>query len=182
MRSFPLGFFLGCLTAIALFCGPQSGNPRQQISLDGTELTLGMPEEAAVKQLAESAYTLQKSEPPQGLHAKGITSMWLVATKDKHLTIGTVCFADGKLAGVVDDLLPTDGDAVGFGRQLYFAMRDMELEGESQCTIETENAEVPDFTHKTANLRCGQKTIVIDLQKFERQVETVQLQEELWAR
>ncbi|MFZ0413430.1 MAG: hypothetical protein WBE20_00360 [Candidatus Acidiferrales bacterium] len=182
MRSFPLAFLLGCLTATVLFAAPQSGSPRRQISLDGTELTLGMPEEAAIKQLAESAYTLQRSEPPQGLRAKGITSMWFVATRDKHLPIGTLLFADGKLSGVVDYLLPTDGDAVEFGRRLYFAMRDLELEGDSHCIIETENAEVPDLAHKTANLRCGQKTIVIDLQKFKGQVETVQLQEELWAR
>jgi hypothetical protein len=57
----------------------------------------------------------------------------------------------------------------------------LELEGDSRCTIETENAEVPDFSNKTAKLICGRKTIIIDLQKFKEQAESVQLNEELHA-
>ena len=41
--------------------------------------------------------------------------------------------------------------------------------------------EVPRFAYKTANLRCGKKTIVIELQKPQNKSETVQLNEELSA-
>jgi hypothetical protein len=61
-------------------------------------------------------------------------------------------------------------------------MRDLELEGNSTCTIETNSAEVPDYSSKTGKLRCGKKTILIELQKFQKQRESVQLNEELDAR
>ena len=91
-------------------------------------------------------------------------------------------FASGKLYSVDKPLLLTDGGEVEFGRQLYFAMRDLEFEGDSHCTIQTENQEEPDFSNKTARLQCGMKTIVINVQKFKENDETVQLNEELNAR
>jgi len=182
MRIFLLGLLFGCLVATALFATPQARNARETMWL-GTDLTLGMSEEAVVAKLAES-YNLQKMEPPNGLRAKGITSMWIVGEKgqgDKHPSVGLVAFAAGKLDNVHKDF-PLNGDEVEFGRQLYFAMRDLEHERNSRCTIETENLEVPNFAHKTAKLLCGKKSIIIDLQKFKEQAESVQLNEELNAR
>jgi hypothetical protein len=107
--------------------------------------------------------------------------MWEVAErgdgKNSRL-IGIMLFASGKLASVTKDLLP-DGDEVEFGRQLYFAMHDLEVEGNSRCTIETTNIETPELSWKTALLTCGKKTIRIELQKLQKQSESVQLQEEL---
>jgi hypothetical protein len=61
-------------------------------------------------------------------------------------------------------------------------MRDLELEGNSACTIETDSKEIAEFSSKTGKLRCGKKTILIELQKFQKHQETVQLNEELDAR
>jgi hypothetical protein len=183
MRGTLFGLLFGCIVGTSLFAMPQSDKPRETIWL-GSDLALGMSEEAAVAKLAE-LYSLRKMEPPAGLRAKGVTSMWIVDEKGegtKHPSVGVVAFAAGKLSNVHKYLLPSDGDEVEFGRQVYFAMRDLELEGNSRCTIETENAEVPDFANKTAKLHCGRKTIIIDVQKFKGYAETVQLNEELDAR
>jgi hypothetical protein len=182
MRTFLLRLLFGCLFATALFATPQATSPRETMWL-GTDLTLGMSEDAVVAKLAES-YDLQKMEPlPAGLRATGFTSMWIVHEKGqggKHSVVGTVAFIAGKLDSVHKDF-PVNGDDVEFGRQLYFAMRDLEQEGNSRCTIETKSEEVPDFVRKVAEFHCGKKTITIDLQKFEAQAESVQLNEELNA-
>jgi hypothetical protein len=75
-----------------------------------------------------------------------------------------------------------EGDDVQFGRQLYFALRDLESEGDFRCTISTESGELPEFSHKSAKVKCGKKALVIDLQKSQKQSEVVQLNEELDAR
>ena len=49
-------------------------------------------------------------------------------------------------------------------------------------SLPSDNAEVPDYSSKTGKLRCGKKTILIELQKFQKQPESVQLNEELDAR
>lgn len=182
MRSFLLGLFLGFFVVSMLSAMPQSSKPRDTMWL-GTDLTLGMSEEAVVKRLAES-YSLRKEEPPKELRAKGVTSLWVVDERkgDKHPSVGIISFAAGKLDSVTKFLLPSDADEVEFGRQLYFAMRELELEGNSRCTISTSNAEVPDFSHKTAKLQCGKKSMLIDLQRFQKYAESVQLNEELNAR
>jgi hypothetical protein len=183
MRIFLFGLLFGCLVATALFATPQAGNPRDTMQLGTDDLTLGMSEEAVVAKLAES-YDLRKMELPAGLRARGITSLWIVCEKgqgDKHPPVGSVDFAAGKLNGVHKDF-PLNGNEVEFGRQLYFAMRDLELEGNSRCTIETKNGEEPNVSIKTAKLHCGRKIIIIDLDKLKGQSESVQLSEELQAR
>jgi hypothetical protein len=172
MRTFLLGFLIGSLVVSALVAAPQSRD-RETLNI-GTDLTLGMSEDAAIKKLAESGHSPRKMEPPKGLRDKGITSMWL-------LDEGVLSFASGKLALVTKPLLPSNGNEVEFGRQLYFAMRDLELEGDSHCSIATEAGEVPDYSTKTGKLRCGKKTILIELQRFQKNPETVQLNEELDA-
>lgn len=171
MRTFLLGLLIGILVVSALAAMPQSVRERETIRL-GTDLTLGMSEDAAIKKLAESDHSPRKMEPPQGLRDKGITSMWV-------LDDGAISFASGKLVLVTKSLLPSEGNEVEFGRQLYFAMRDLELEGDSHCSIETETGEVPEYSSKTGKLHCGKKTLLIELQKFQKQGETVQLNEEL---
>ncbi len=180
-RTLIFGLLLGSLFASLLFAMPQSNKQRETIWL-GSDLTLGMSEETVVTTLTES-YNLRKAEPPAGLRAMGVTTMWIVQEKGKNnALLGTMFFASGKLHSVSKPLLSDDGDAVEFGRQLYFAMRDLELEGDTHCIVQTESGEVPDFSQKTANLRCGMKTIVIGVQKIKGYDETVQLNEELNAR
>jgi hypothetical protein len=60
-------------------------------------------------------------------------------------------------------------------------MRNLELEGDSRCVIETTNGETPEYAHKTLKLHCGKKSILVELEKFEKNPETVQLNEELDA-
>jgi hypothetical protein len=179
MRILLIGPLVGGLIATALFATPQAANPQETLSLGATNLTLGMSEEAVIAKLAESN-DLRKMKPPL---AKGYTSMWIVDEKgqgDKHSSVGMVAFEAGKLSAV-QTYSPLNGDDVEFGRQLYFAMHNLETEGNSHCTIETENDESADFAHKSAKFYCGKKTITIDLQKFKGQAESVQLNEELQA-
>lgn len=158
---------------------------RRETLTVGVDLTLGMSEDAAVKKLTESGYKLSKHDPPDALKQKGFTSMWSVEERgDGKVTpfVGEILFSSGRLTSASKDRLPDEDSQVEFARQLYFAMRDLEVEGNSHCTIETESGEVPRFAYKTANLRCGKKTIVIDLQKIQNKSETVQLNEELSSR
>ncbi len=178
MRIFLLGVLLGCLVASVLFAAPQSNKQRETIWLGSEDLTLGMSEGAVLTKLAES-YNLEKGEPPPGLRAKGITSMWVVNAKVKGEDHGALFFASGKLHAVSKNL--PERDDVEFARQLYFAMRDLELEGDSQCSIKTDNMEGPDFGDKTATLRCGKKSLVIHVQKFKAHDEHTFLDEDLEA-
>jgi hypothetical protein len=182
MRTFVVGALVGMLIA-PLFATGQSAKPRGGIWL-GTQLVLGLSQDAVVPKLAES-YNLRTIEPPAGLREKGVTSIWIVEEKGeggKHRSIGVVTFSAGKLSGVRKDLLPPGADEVEFGRQLYLVMRELESEGNSRCGLETDSTEVPDFSRKTAKFQCGQKTIAIELQKFKGYSESVQLYEELNAR
>jgi hypothetical protein len=88
-------------------------------------------------------------------------------------------FSSGRLASASKDLLPSEGGQVEFGRELYFAMRDLEAEGDSRCAIETQAGEVSGFAQKTAKLTCGKKSIVIYLQKSDNKNESVQLNLEM---
>jgi hypothetical protein len=180
MRTFLLRLLFDGLVATAVFAAPQTVDPRETLWLF-TDLTLGKSEQAALAKLAESQ-SLRKIEPSAQVRATGVTSMWIVFEKGaKEELSGLVEFAAGKLSSVQRDFRLTGGD-VEFGTQLYFAMRDLEREGNGHCTIETENNEVPEFANKLAKLHCGKKFIVIDLQKIERQEWTVQLKEELIGR
>ncbi len=184
MRTFLFGLLIGSLIVSAVAAMPQSSRMRETMRL-GTDLTLGMAEDAAVKKLAESNYSPRRIEPTTAMRDRGVTSMWVMDEKgegDKHPSFGILTFASGKLDYAKKFLLPPGGDELEFGRQLYFAMRDLELEGDSHCTIETETRETPEISDKTAKLHCGKKTILIELQKFQKQTESVQLNEELNAR
>src|SRR5258708_5766788 len=129
MRRFLLGFLVESLVISVIAAVPQLRKPRETIRLGSTDLILGMPEDAAVKQLAESGYVPRKMNPPKALRNKGITSMWAVDEKeDKQPSIGLITFASGKLESAMK-FLYQEGDEVEFGKQLYFAMRDLELEG-----------------------------------------------------
>lgn len=181
MRTFLLGLLLGCLSASMLLAMPQLAQQRETIWI-GSDLTLGMSEDAVSTKLAGS-YSLRKEEAPPIWQAKGITSLWFVQEKGEQRTLlGTLFFASGKLHSVAKPLLSDDGDTVEFGRQLYFAMRDLEHEGDSHCVIQTESDDVPDYANKSANLKCGMKSIVITVQKMKGNNETVDLHEELSAR
>jgi hypothetical protein len=174
---------LGMLAVVVSIVEAQTFNPRETITV-GIDLSLGMTEDAVVKNLAASGYKVRKMEPPSRLKKDGITSMWIVDDrgdqKSTPTSLGVILFSSGRLSTAMRELLPDDsGSQVEFGRQLYFAMRDLEAEGNSQCTIQTVTEEVPEFAHKTARLRCGEKTIVIDLQKQQNKNETVQLAEEV---
>jgi hypothetical protein len=147
----------------------------------GIDLTLGMPEDTVVKKFAESGYKLTKHDVPDGFKAKGYTSMWFVSDAGDQKHTGVIFFSSGRLASAMKELLPEGGSDVEFGRQLYFAMRDLQAEGNSHCTIQTETGEVPDFAQKTAKLQCGKKTIVIVLQRVKDKPEVVSLNEELGA-
>jgi hypothetical protein len=172
-----------CAVAVSWNLLPLPGQvrtaPQETIWL-GTNLKLGMPEDAAIKNLTESGYKLEKVSPvPEELQKKeGITSMW--ATKEKHgdaWLSHDLGFAGGKLK-LVSKELPT-GDEVEFGRQLYFALRELETEGNSRCMIETDSEEGPDLAIKSATLHCGKKQIYFNVSKFSKQSELVTLQEEL---
>jgi hypothetical protein len=137
-----------------------------------------MSEGAVLTGLSES-YNLEKEEPPTGLLAKAVTSMWVADAKEKGGDHGTIYFASGKLYAAVKGL--AERDDVEFGRQLYFAMRDLEHEGDSHCTIETDNREEPGFSNKTAKMRCGKKSLFIVVQKLKAQDESISLDEGLEA-
>jgi len=182
MRTFLGGILFGCVVASVQVARPQADSPRETINV-GSDMTLGMTEDTAVKRLSESGYKLKKITPPDGLREKGITTMWAVQESgDKGRNLGIVLFSSGKLTFAQRDLLPVEGDDVQFGRQLYFALRDLESEGDFRCTISTESAQVPEFSHKSAKVKCGKKALVIDLRKSQKQSEVVQLNEELDAR
>jgi hypothetical protein len=182
MRSFLLGLLVGSLVVSTLAAMPQF-NKRETIWV-GTDLTLGMSEDAAIKKLAESGYSPRKMGPvSESSLNEGVTSMWDVDEKDeggKLHSIGVITFASGKLNTAMKLLLPFEEvNDVEFGRRLYFAMRELEQEGDTHCTIETTNGETPDYSHKSAQLNCGKKAIVIELQNFQKRGENVQLNEEL---
>jgi hypothetical protein len=141
-----------------------------------------MAEDATVKKLTESGYRLRKHDPPDALKQKGFTSMWFVdeGGDGKYTaSVGLILFSSGRLASASKDLLPSEGGQVEFGRELYFAMRDLEAEGDSRCAIETQAGEVSGFAQKTAKLTCGKKSIVIYLQKSDNKNESVQLNLEM---
>jgi hypothetical protein len=175
MKTFLFGIIFGCLIASGLRATPQSTMSRTSLVV-GSELTLGMTEDAAVKKVTEAGYSLKKVEPAKVFLDMGITSIWLINEKD-GTNIGTMSFSSGKLTGAGKSLFPDEGDAVEFARKLYFAMRDLEQEGNSKCTIETHLRDSPEYLQKTANLHCGVKTISVDLQKMQKYNETVQLSE-----
>jgi hypothetical protein len=98
MRRFVFGFLVGSLVISVIAAVPQLRKQRETIRLGSTDLNLGMPEDAAVKQLAESGYVPRKMNPPKALQDKGITSMWAVDEKgEKQPSIGVITFASGKL-------------------------------------------------------------------------------------
>jgi hypothetical protein len=177
MRRFLLGCLVGSLIVTIIVAVPQK--QRESIAFGTTDLNLGMSEDATIKTLAEAGYVTRKLDVPKALQDKGVTSMWNVDGKGANQeSIGLVTFGSGRLTTAQKSLYE-EGDAVDFARRLYFGMRDLELEGNIVCTIETKSAEVPDFSQKNGQLRCGGKSIVIELQKFQKQSETVQLTEAL---
>jgi hypothetical protein len=166
---------------VAAMVAAQAPGPRETISV-GIDLTLGMSEDSAVRKLTESGYRVRRTVLGSAFKEKGFTSMWIVedqGDEKEGRSRGVIFFSSGKLTSAMRELLPNGGTDVEFGRQLYFAMRDLEEEGDAHCTIRIDTREVPDFAQKTANLQCGKKTIVIALQKSLNRDETVQLNEEL---
>lgn len=181
MRKFLVALLV---SVIACTVGAQTLSTRETITL-GVDLTLGMTEDAVVKQLTESGYKARKRELSDAMKQKGFTSMWFIDDRgDEKYTpsLGVILFSQGRLSSAMRELLPDGGNQVEFGRQLYFAMRDLESEGNSHCTIETETSEVPDFAQKSARLHCGKKTIVVILQKQQNKNESVSLNEEIAVR
>ena len=155
-----------CVVTLALvvvsMAVAQTFNPRETVTV-GIPVTLGMSEDSIVKKLAESNHKVTKRSPTDALKQQGVTSMWFVDDGAG----GAIFFSSGRLTSVSKDLLPDEGGQVEFGRHIYFSMRDLQTEGDSHCTIETENGEVSEFAQKTARLRCGKNSLLIYLPKME---------------
>jgi hypothetical protein len=158
----------------------QALNTRETITV-GAGVTLGMSEDVAVKKLTEAGYSLWKLEPIDALQERsGINSIWSVGERghDSPPPFGAMFFSAGRLTSATRDLLPNGSDQVEFGRQLYFAMRDLEAGGDSRCTIETN---ITDVTQNVAQLHCGKKHLVVFLEKPRSEDESVRLNLEMWS-
>lgn len=160
----------------------QTVNQRETISI-GIKLTLGITEDDAINQLTKAGYQLVKVKLNELTKASGFTSIWGVVDPAKpknERPLGIIFFTSGHLTYAVRELLPADGNAVNFGRQVYSALRDLELEGNSHCTIHVENKRDADYVTEIAHLTCGKKTVDISLSRNEgRDDETVDLNEDV---
>jgi hypothetical protein len=168
----------------------QKENGRETIFF-GTELSLGMLEDAVIKRIAEKGYGARKESSIAGelRNNYGVTSLWIVAGQGMAGDIGMIGFAAGKLnyaqkwlwSSMSATNTKSSAESVEFGRQLFFAARDLEAEGNTRCTIETRTTDRPRYSRKFLNLGCGHTSVLVDVQKFVDQEENAQLSEELSA-
>ena len=153
----------------------QTGTKRDTISI-GVDLSLGMPEDAAIRQIAEAGYTVENTQLPS---KERTSSLWTITVKGdgRNQPLGAVEFSKGKLKSATRWL--GTGDEVEFGRQIYFLMRDFRAQGDSLCAIETTASDEAALSLKTAYFRCGHKSIRIALEALRGEQEVVGLSEEL---
>ena len=71
-------FLFGILAAVVVsMVAGQELNPRETMSV-GIDLTLGMSEDAVIKNLTEVGYKVRKGPLSNGFKEKGFTSVWFV--------------------------------------------------------------------------------------------------------
>jgi hypothetical protein len=178
------------IALIVIPTGTSNGTPQSESSVRdtrdvikvGVDLTLGMPEDLAIKRIIEAGYGANKLPPTEELRKRGVTSMWGINQKTGTIesAIGLALFANGKLWSASHEWPDVDNtESIALGKKLFFLLSDFERQGNRNCTIEAFIAEVPDYSTKTAFLHCGHKNFAVYLQKYRDQPETVQFNEEL---
>lgn len=87
-RSLLIGFLAMSLFASAtvgnkIESAPTQVSPKPRSTPDvitiGVDLSLGMPEDATIKRIAEAGYTMNHTPPPQA--SEGIDSVWIIEKK-----------------------------------------------------------------------------------------------------
>ena len=135
-------------------------NEIASIRIGGTELRLGMKEDATMAVLAEH-YSLERLH---GLDKTTNASEWLVKAKSgtPPTYYDTVYFKSGQLASIHKNWSPQDQQKnYELGRAIYRLLRTFEKEGNSLCTIDTAEGGNPEAEMKRAALICGKKRIEV---------------------
>ncbi len=166
MRHLLVGLFLGIFIAVSI------ANTQQQPEhiYIGTTIQIGMTKDAAISQLAEKGYHVTK---PEG------SETWFVFQKDEHsnefedeaslaFTNGRVTFASRRWA------YTTDPGSAKLARNLYFLVKSLEESDNTACAVETKAQESPELDSKGIMIRCGKKTVQVNVAKYKEQLpETV---------
>jgi hypothetical protein len=167
-----LGFLLSSLWNKHASAGQTQAEPAR--IWVGTELQLGMPKDSVIMKVAEGGYEIKRATAIEG-------DYWTITKKNEkneYDLVGTVTFRGGKLDWAEHTLYSSfDQSAAKFARNLYFALRDLEVDHNNVCTLENKNQESAAFYSKTGMLHCGRRTISVIVSKYQDQNEEGQLGE-----
>jgi hypothetical protein len=176
MKNLLVGLFLGFLIASVLnnhVSAAQAQRLPARIWV-GADLQLGMPKEAVITKVAEAGYEITRQTAVGG-------DFWTVMKKNQnneHDFIGNIIFVGGKLESAEHSLYAsTDQPVAKFARSFYFAVRDLEADHNSVCTLESKNEEQAVFESKSGMLHCRNRTISVTASKLQDQDEEVELTE-----
>ncbi|MFI4986441.1 MAG: hypothetical protein ACHQF3_03280 [Alphaproteobacteria bacterium] len=151
-----LAFLGSCLGGFQAY----GQSPQDSLSLGTAVLTLGMSK-AAVTAALKDAYTLRDL---------GIGGSFVVTrSAAPHDAVGTIAFANGKVAGVARNWGPKDQLAgVEIATALAGAVEELVPQGHRACDIGIEQAHDQSYEAKTITLACGKKRIEIKVGRVNR--------------
>jgi len=174
MKNLLVGVFLGFLIASIWNNHVQAAQREPARIWVGTDLQLGMPKDAVIAKVAEAGYEIKRITAIEG-------DMWTVAKKNErneYDVVGGMTFIGGKLGFANHTLYASfDQPAAKLARSFYFAIRDLEADHNSVCTLESKNQENATFYSKTGILHCGNRTISESVSKYQDQNEEGELTE-----
>jgi hypothetical protein len=163
--------FVGVTYAVARSQAGRSG--QGTIVLDTTELTIGMPRDAAMSRLAQS-FTLKQ---------QGNSDSWIVIAGDKppYRFVGSVAFRDGRLTAIYKDWAPDGHTDVDLARSFYGLVASLESRGKRDCQISVAENQQPSGEIRTAYITCGDEYIQMDVIRTSEYGEQLTLSEVMKA-
>ncbi len=175
MKNLLVGLFLGLLIASVLnnhVSAAQAQRAPARIWV-GADLQVGMPKETVITKVAEAGYEITRQTAVGG-------DFWTVMKNQNSERdfIGNIIFVGGTLESAEHSLYDsTDQPAAKLARGFYFAVRDLEADHNSVCTVETKNEEQAVFESKSGMLHCRNRTISVTASKLQDQDEEAELTE-----
>jgi hypothetical protein len=161
------------LTLIPVTLAPsaiaQAPAPADRLQLGSVELTLGMPENAALTALKRK-YHVER--------ARSAGDDWAVSQGTK--TLGVASFSAGKLSRASKTWLSTeDRAAASLAGQLYQLAGEFASEGRTQCTLSAKPYRITGAEGRVVTLVCGAKSVQLFQSTLAHGGSAVSLQEVL---
>jgi hypothetical protein len=148
---------------VSLSALAQTSAGEREIVLGGATFALGMSKDQVLGTLSRS-YNITEYQDWSKAH-KPDSLWWMSDVKTKEVK-GGVKFREDKLYGAMVNWTPDSSESSDFASNLINLLERFSKQGATPCTLSTDRNTMPQQEQRTAELKCGLRSVVIEHDHF----------------